>query len=269
MSPARRLSPNLSTALWAIARTTFKVGLRGRLMTVLGGVALLLIGTAIVGYEMSPSLKTRLLCDMGLSMASFVGGVLSATLMINTFTHELSGRQAEPLLVRPIGRGVALIGKWLGIVMLALLFVGGVATATVGTLALSGCTVSALLGQAFGLVGLELIVISALTLLAATLGSQAFASSMVATFCLAGNLSDDILALAQRHPSPGCKALAQIVFHILPDLGRLSLRSAIANGVNAPRPLLGWACLYAAGYSGVCVALATIAYRRRDTLRSL
>ena len=252
-------------SIWVIAWSTWREAVRSRLIWVgaLGSLALVMmsiLAASVAIYE-----RGRLVVDVGLASASGLSSILALASTIALVARDLGGRQAYPLLVRPLSRGSYLTGRFLGLwaTMAAVVACQGLTTAAVTYLFVG--QVPAALAPALLLTVGEMAIVVAVSLLTATLISPALAAAAAATLLIAGNLSAELAEMAARQTGPTAQLLSGL-HQILPDLGQLSLRAQAANDLPVPAGFVAVGMLYAAAYSLTALTGAILLFRRRAAL---
>lgn len=106
---------SLIEQLLAIARNTFFESIRQPVMTVVLGVAALLIilSNPFSAYTMQDD--QRMLIDIGLSTIFISTSILAAFIATNVLTREIENQTALTVISKPVTRPVFVLGKYLGV----------------------------------------------------------------------------------------------------------------------------------------------------------
>ncbi len=116
----------------AVARATLAEGVRTRLVILL----ILLLGAWVVGVyffaEGDGTIKGRvqMFLSYSLGMTGFLLAMLTILFACRSLSHEIASRQIFGLVSKPIPRWQIVVGKWLGVMSLNVLLLGGVGLAT-------------------------------------------------------------------------------------------------------------------------------------------
>ncbi len=116
----------------AVARATIAEGVRTRLVVLL----IVLLAAWVVGVyfiaEGDGTIKGRvqMFLSYALGMTGFLLALLTILFSCRSLSHEISSRQIFGLVSKPIPRWQILVGKWLGVMTLNLVLLGGVGLAT-------------------------------------------------------------------------------------------------------------------------------------------
>ena len=105
---------------------------------------------------------------------------------------------------------------------------------------------------------LVLLVVAAVAILFSSISSPTLAAIFTLSIAIAGHLTNEMRALWQ-----GDRWVATLIWYLVPNLGSLSLNDAVIYRSLIPSP--AWtAAAYAMLYSATALALASLAFERRD-----
>lgn len=247
-----------------IARNTFREAIRDRALLglVVAGLTLLALTQMLGMIAMGEGL--RLTVDLGLSSISVLG--LVAILLVGTslVAKEIERRTIYNLLSRPIERSTYLMGKWLGLsgALAVLALVIGVALW--GLLFVRGAGAHGpAIAQAVVLAVLELSVLTAVAVLFSALSTPVLSALYTLGLFMIGQWSGDLRGLATRlGGSPG--AVLDTIANIVPNLPLFNMRALASAGETANPIHLVLALGYALLYCGCALALASAAFQTRD-----
>ena len=129
-------------SLVALARMTIHDAVRQPLtwFTGLAGVALLALSYTFGLFNFETEDRLRMLATAGVAVGIIVGLFLAVVGMSQAIHDELASRTALTLFAKPLGRGTYLVGKTLGIVLVAWLLQVVLAVAHAGLLAAGSIT---------------------------------------------------------------------------------------------------------------------------------
>src|SRR3990167_10141915 len=108
------------TAVWSVALITFKEGIKNRVIFGIFIIALLLFAATTVVITLFMRDIVKVAVDLSLSTVSFAGLLTLLFNGVNLFGKDLDKRTIYMVISRPISRSEYLVGKFLGIVLLAL-----------------------------------------------------------------------------------------------------------------------------------------------------
>jgi len=195
--------------------------------------------------------------DLGLAMVHLVA-LLSALFICFDLPNELRERTAVTVLTKPLGRDFYLVGKWLGVSMVA---VTAVAISTAGLILVvnqSGgfrdATLIAKVGMLEALAAVELVALGALLAL--------FLNEWLASF--------GVLVLLWLGHWIGAAAVAggsgsaDILGWLLPHGAMLHLPGVVAREESIAPLYLGGGALLALAYAGAVLSVASLIFRQKD-----
>ena len=260
-----------------IAAVTLREALRQKLVLVLGLIAVGLVAgvRALRDFNFGAS-ELKFIADFGDGAIAGFGAVLTVTLTAQLFFSEIENRTALTLLAKPVWRTEFLLGKFLGVVVVAAAF----CVLLTGTLALVLWERAATLGLerpdgmaadfavdyaglwvGAWLQGLKLALLAAGTLLAATLAQTQLYAVMVGC---AGFVICHLQAFAhvayERSGATLMSVPATLIHWMFPDFQLF----ALGDGGSWTWWGLGRLTIYAVGYAAVALGLAVQLFRNRE-----
>jgi hypothetical protein len=111
---------------------------------------------------------------------------------------------------------------------------------------------------------IKISIINALALFFSSLASPILGAAF--TFCLylAGNLSRDILALADRLKEPFLRLMIKAIYYILPNLGNLDIKNQVIFDRQIIWAQVWWGVTYALAYILALMVITIIAFDKKD-----
>lgn len=208
---------------------------------------------------------SRYVNELALLLVWLFSLVIGLGVSARLFPPEFESRTIYPMLAKPVARGTILVGKYLGALAasVAALAVFYLAYAVLEGVR-QGLWFPAILVQAFVLHVGFMAVVTALGLA----GSLLMTPSANLTMCgltVVGMLffGQRLPALAAAQTQPG-KAVLVLLHWLGPHVEFFDLRQRVVH----EWPAIGWgvcaaALVYAAGYAAVCLAVASVAFRKK------
>lgn len=264
----------------AIAAATTKEAIGQPLFAVVitAGIALI-VAFIVIPYNTFGE-DVKMYKDSGLTLVKVLALLLVAWTAGVAVSEEIEGRTALTVLSKPLARWQFVLGKFAGLVLVALLvflILGGVLLAMTNFKvvydAREGAKVDPLwwdcademvtVVPGLALAFLETVVMAAIALAASTrLGTVANLILCFAIYAL-GHLVPLIV-----QSSVGKFAIVRFTGRlfatILPVLDHFTVEAAVVGGVPVPWDYLGWAAVYAALYSAVAILVALVLFQHRD-----
>lgn len=256
--------------LWriaAIARNAFREAVRDRVLYNLVLFVLLLTGASVFIGELSGGQERKVIVDLGLSAMLLFGVFIAIFVGVGLVYKEIERRTIYAVFSKPVGRGEFLVGKYLGLcltllvnvlvmgvgISLALMYVSGGWDPLIMTI-----------WPAVLLIYLELMLITAISLLFSSFSSPALSALLTFMVFIIGHFSADLKALAGSMGSTSARWLFTGLYYLLPNLANYSFITPAAHG-RAPAAGFVFATgLYALVYITVILAAATLVFSRRN-----
>ena len=252
------------SAILAVARGTFREAVRDRvLFLVVGfGVAALVMSRVLAPIALGEG--DRVTIDLGLSTLGLLGIVIVALVGTGLVHKELERRTIHVVLSRPVSRASYLVGKWLG-----LSGTMAVAVAAMGVILLAvavwmrGPQAVGPVTQAVFLLALSNMVLAALAVLFSSLSTPVLSVVYTLGLYATGFWTNDMRDFAQVMPG-ALGSLVRGVSFVIPNLELFNLRPQVAHMESAPTIQLVLAIGYALAYAAAVLALAVVAFERRE-----
>jgi ABC-type transport system involved in multi-copper enzyme maturation permease subunit len=246
----------------AIASVTFREVLRRKVQ-----VNLLLFGSIVIVASFMISKLTigeqhRILSDLGLTAMTGIGTLIAVFVGATLVAGDIDRRVLQPVVAKPVTRTRYLLGRYLGLAVALLVNLSVMAVVIAAVLAFEGGWSRALdpsLGGAVLMLGVQLLVVAAVAILFSSVTSTTLAAIFTLAFALAGHLTNEVRAIWQGEQT----WIPTLVWYVVPNLGSLSLNASVVYGTPIP-PGTWLAAGYGALYAATALALAALAFERRD-----
>lgn len=261
----------LRRTVLALAGTTIRGSLRERILYLVlaFGIGLVLLSsiltTLTVGY------RIRVVTDVSLSAVNFSGLALCTLLGVTAVRRDIEGRLIYPILAKPIGRSVYILGKHAGVV--ATTWLNAALMLVLATSLVLFYASAEPEGRLFSwadysitclllLVRLTLVATIAVTL--ATVSSSTVATIGTIGFSIAGYLSGDLRRFLGMSDSPLLRGFGELIYNVLPDLRMLDTLGLLVHGQVVLSVQLWVGLAYAACYTVGLLTIACVAFARSD-----
>lgn len=251
--------------LTVLTSATLLESIRNRLLLTTLAFGVVLVGVSVAAASVAIGEQVRLIVDVGLAAVSALGSTIAIAVTVSSVAGELTRRTAYAILARPVSRATFLIGKYLGLTITMVLVTTIMGLSTAAIVALYGGPVPSALWTALLLAAVEMSVVVAVALFFSSFAAPALAATCAAGLVLAGNLTSDIVALAERFGERTAEIapLLRVSYIVLPDLAKLSVRAQAANGLPVASDVLTLGTIYGASYAAAVVLLAALIFNRR------
>jgi ABC-type transport system involved in multi-copper enzyme maturation permease subunit len=246
----------------SIAAVTFREVIRRKVQ-----VNLLLFGAVLIGASFMISGLTlgemhRILADLGLSAMQLIGTLVAVFVGASLVAGDVERRALYPVLAKPVSRSRYVLGRYLGLAAALAANLAIMAALLAAVLVVEGGSLAPLdaaLAAAVALQGVQFLVVAAVAILFSTFTTTTLAAIFTLSIAVAGQLSNEMRSLWQG----GAQWLPKLLWYLLPNLGSLSANDAVIY--RTPPAASTWlAALYAGLYAATALALATLAFERRD-----
>ena len=251
-----------------IAVNVFRQLLRNRILVVLAGFALALVGVVVFLGDLGQEAETRLGRDFGLLALEWVGFFTVLLCHVVLLFEESELKTLAILLVKPIRRWHYLLGKILGSMLLLLmnqalmtLLLGALAAWRGLTLVDGGFLVAAAYLWVAG------CLFSCVAAFASVMASSVPAAAMFACFAFGlGHFTSNLLEWVERMRDPWLAALVRAIYYLTPNFSLFNLKESLEK-VGATLSLGSvflWPLAYAVCYGGLVLSLALWRYERKE-----
>ena len=137
--------------VWVIALNSYREAVRARILHGLFALALATNGYSLIVGAYTAKNQLRVVSDLGAAAVSLYSIIVAVVLGATSLYRELELKTLFPILARPVSRTEYLAGKYLGTLLVLLVFVGantGLTLLSIGVIA--GRNITAALGLALG-----------------------------------------------------------------------------------------------------------------------
>ncbi|MGE0527153.1 MAG: ABC transporter permease [Bdellovibrionales bacterium] len=250
--------------VWVLAKNTYKEVIRDRILYALVLFAILLIGLSLALGQLTFAEQARISANFGLSAIHLCAVVLAIFVGSNLVYKEIEKKTILTILVRPISRLQFIMGKTLGLSLLILTMVAGLAL----ILGLVFLGLGMDIDFRFGLVLLGLLA-EALILLGVTLVFSMFTKPLlVVSFSLGvfliGHWQDSLEFFAKKSEGGVLVPISWFVKYALPDLERVNWKNLVLYNQPLEMQSKMIALGYAISWFALSICLAALLFRRRD-----
>jgi ABC-type transport system involved in multi-copper enzyme maturation permease subunit len=247
----------------AIARNTFLETIRDRILnTILVFAVVLIIASLLLG-QLSAGQDLKIIKDLGLASMGFFGTIIAVFVGTSLVHKELDKRTVFVVLTKPVSRPAFLIGKLMGLVATLTILMGAMGASYLALLLVLKVPLTLGLFQAIGFAWLELIVLTALTMVFSTFSTPVLCMLYAFAFYFIGHNINTLKELGEK-ASPGLKALTTGLYYLLPNLTTFDIKNQAVYGFAASPQQVVWTVVYATVYATVLFSIAVLVFRRRE-----
>jgi len=265
------------SAILVVARGVFKESVRDRIPYNLVFFAVLLMAASFLLAQLTAGQDVKIIKDLGLASASLIGVFIAVFIGIGLVAKEVERRSIYSVLSKPVTRPQFILGKYVGLVLTLVANLVVMAAAFYAVLAyLAWVTPSNIesaweapatdprMLKAFVLIGVELMLITAVALFFSTFSSPFLSVALTAAVYIIGHFSADLKNVGSVVDSQAVATLARGVYYVMPNLSPLDVKTAVVHA----QPVTAQHMLLASGAAGLYIALLLTAsamiFSRRD-----
>jgi ABC-type transport system involved in multi-copper enzyme maturation permease subunit len=246
----------------SIAVVTFREIFRRKVQVSLLLFGALLITAAYVVGGLTIGEWHRIISDLGLSSMQLVGILVAVFIGASLVAGDVERRVLLPVVAKPVSRTQYLLGRYLGLaaaLMANLVAMAALLAAVLAFDAGSARPLDATFLSAVALIGVQFLVVGAVAVLFSAISSTTLAATFSLAVAIAGQFTNELRAV--WHGSGTW--LPKLLWYLLPNLGALNANESVIY--RTPLPPQAWlAALSACLYAGTALALAALAFERRD-----
>ena len=254
----------------AIARNTFIEAARNRAFLGLGIAAVGLVVSSMVLSSLALSDQmTRVLVDFGLFSIGLLEVIIAVVLGVILVYKEIDRKTFYLVLPKPVRREEVLVGKLVGLLLVLAIALAVMSAAWFLSLASRNVEIRLDMVKALVLVFLEATLMTSTALFFSSFATPVMSGVFTLGLFIVGRdlyLLTELLGMKKGLlASDGvARAIATGSLAIFPDLSVFDVGKELILGVPVGWDYVGGAALYCLGYSLVFMALASLAFRRRD-----
>ncbi len=253
-------------SIFVIALNTWREAVRSKILYAMFLFALIVILAAAFFGTVSIGSQIIVVQNFGLFAIS-VFTVAYACISGSSFLHkELQRRTISTVLSRPVSRPAFLLGKYFGMLLTITVMIAVMGGALSGFVFSLQGSPNELLLLAFVNIWLELAIVSAAAIFFSSIVVTPVLSGIF-TFgvFLAGRSASYVLYFVQSGEIKGTLARAlEILYWFMPHLDFYNTNNSIVYGIAPSSQQIYAAGIYAVGYSGILLCLASLFFMRRE-----
>jgi len=248
----------------AIAFNTFKEAIRDRILYLILFFAVVCIGFSRLLALLTVGDRVKIIKDVGLASLSLFGALMAIMIGTGLVYKEIEKKTIYTLLSKPIHRFQFLLGKFFGLVLTLFIMLLLMSIIFLGLVFFHTFKVEWQLLIAILFIFLELCLITSVALLFSCFSTPILSSLFTLAFYLIGHTAWGLEILIDKIKTGFGKALAQILYHFLPDLENFNFKTEIVHNLPIPAKIFLYSTLYGIFYTLFVLILALLIFRKRD-----
>jgi Cu-processing system permease protein len=250
--------------VWVLAINTFREVIRDRILYALLLFAVLLIGLSLALGQLSFAEQARISANFGMSAIHLCAVALAIFVGSNLVYKEIEKKTIMTILVRPISRLQFIFGKALGLTMVILTMVAGLAF----ILGLVFLGLDKPVDARFAIVLLGLLAESLVLLGVTILFSMITKPLLVVCFSigvfLIGHWQGSLEFFARNDEVGSIKAVSWLVGHLLPNLERVNWKDLVLYEQPIEFVAKAAALGNALAWFALCIWISSLLFMRKD-----
>ncbi len=264
---------------FAIARISFKEGLRHRVLYGMGIFAFLVMifSVLISGLFMRDICKVIL--DFSLAAVNIGGLLVPLFLGVHLMARDLERKTIYSILSKPISRSEYILGKFGGLILLTGLVMGILSVAAFASVfagkALYGDRFFSTLSIPSILISvccsyLGMIMLNSMVILWCSITTSSFLATLLilATYVVGQTVEDVVRFLSVKTPGveidPVLQKAVWVIQYLFPNLAAFDLKLEAAHGLIIPSGKILLLTAYSGVYSVAILCLSILLFQRRD-----
>ncbi len=248
-----------------VARYTFLEMVRHKVLYAFVFFAFFILGLGIAITQMTIGEPVDIIADIGLGTIEIFSTVIAIFMGISIIQKELSLRTLHPLLARPISRPQYVLGKFLGMLLLAAVGILFMAAVLWVMLFFYGAPerLFAFL-PAFYTIFLQTALVVAAAVLCSAFVEPAVGALFAISFYLIGATSYNLVYLINKHTDETTKKVINTLRYILPDFSHFNIKDNLVYGRGLENISLSFATLYACAGIAIILAVAVLSFNKKE-----
>ena len=260
-----------------VALSVFRESVRDRVLYLLVLFAVLLIAVSYLIGQLTAGQDIKIVKDFGLAAIWVFGLLIAIFIGVGLVWKEVEKRSIYSLLAKPVRRHEFVIGKFAGLALTLAVNVAAMTVAFYLTLAYIATTFPAdaraawtvpaadpALLKAIGLIGVELLLVTAVALFFSTFSSPFLSVVLTLGLWVIGTFNADLRNFEAVVESPAAAWLARGVYYVLPNFGAFDVKTQVVHGLAVPWSYVAVTTAYGVVYLGLLLAGAVAIFSRRD-----
>jgi Cu-processing system permease protein len=260
-----------------VAVNVFKESVRDKVLYNLVVFAVLLITTSYLLGQLTAGQDVKIIKDLGLAAISVFGLMIAVFIGIGLVWKEVEKRSIYSLLSKPIRRTEFILGKYVGLLLTLFVNISLMTVALFAVLAYLGWVehpdvragwpapaADPRMLQAIVLIGVELMLVTALALFFSTFSSPFLSALLTFGVWVIGHFNADLRGLELLFESRGARWLGQALYYLLPNFSAFDIKAQVVWGEPVEWIYVAVTAGYGLLYVTIVLLGALVVFSRRD-----
>lgn len=248
-----------------VARYTFLEMVRHKVLYAFVFFAFFILGLGVAITQMTIGEPLDIISDIGLGTIEIFSTIIAIFMGITIIQKEISLRTLHPLLARPLTRPQYILGKFFGMPLLTLVGIFFMTIILWVMLYFYGGPerMTAYLPSLYTIF-LQTALVVSVAVLCSSFVEPAVGAMFTISFYLIGATSYNLVYLINKQSSDLLKNIVNFLRYILPDFSHFNIKDNLVYGRGLENISLSFATLYAAAGILIVLAVAVIAFNKKD-----
>jgi ABC-type transport system involved in multi-copper enzyme maturation permease subunit len=250
--------------LGAIAINTFKEAARNKIFYLLIAFGIIFaLSSRLVGL-ITLGDATKVLKNVGLASINFFSVLIAIFTGTNLIYKEIDKKTIYNIISKPITRSNFIIGKFLGLAYTLLVALASMAVVFFIFLFISTGEFDWRILIYFGLLYLELLIITSISLVFSSFSTPILSSIFTVIVYLVGHVLWTFNEFKHKLVEPVTRVFAHFFYYILPNLEKFNLRDQIVVNAEIDMNTVFISIIYGIFYIAALLILAIFIFNRRE-----
>lgn len=250
--------------LQALALNTFKEAVRNKVFYLLVALGITTALSSIIVSMLTIGDKVKVLKDVGLAAIDFFSILVAIFTGINLVFKEIEKKTVYNILSKPIARSTFIIGKFCGLAFTLLVALISMAVIFFLFLWIATGSVDIYIGIYFALLYLELLIITAISILFSSFSTPILSSIFTIALYLIGTVSWTFNLFRDQLKGSFEKIAAYTFYYILPNLDKFNIKNQLVLNTSLNLSEIWSAVLYAGCYTTALLMLAILVFNKKE-----
>lgn len=250
--------------LYSIALNTFSESIRNKILFTIFGFAAAIIILSISFGEWSVFARVQVMEDFGLATMSIAGLMLAVFIGVGLLGREIESKTAYAILVKPIPRFLFVLGKYFGLCATLLLTFSLMAIVFCATIAGLGGGLSGGVIVAIALIGVEMMIIVAVSILFSVYTTPMLAALFTFGFYCIGHFNDLVDVNAIEKTAPLLALILKGLYMVIPNLEHFNIRAQVVYNTPLTGDYVLSVVLYGILFVMLFLLVASSGFSRKD-----
>ena len=250
--------------LKAIALNTFKEAVRNKVFYLLVALGMVTALSSALISMLTIGDKNKVLMDVGLAAIDFFCILIAVFTGINLVYKEIDKKTIFNILSKPISRSNFIVGKFLGLSLTLLVALASMAVIFFFFLIVSTGSFDPKIFVYFGLLYLELLIITSISLMFSSFSTPILSSIFTISLYLIGTVSWTFNQFKHHLVEPLEKIVIYLFYYIVPNLEKFNIKNEIVLKMDLDGALIMNSVIYGICYTSALLVLSILIFNKKE-----